>query len=257
MTPDWTSLDRELDRWSAAGLCLPLWWRDDDAVAPSLALDRLKAMAATHGLPVHLAVIPKGATQALADYVRATTHLIPVVHGWAHVSHALQGDKKAEYTDNRSPAEMKDEAAQGLARLSGLFGDDLAPMFVPPWNRISPRLVTDLAGVGYRALSTFAPRPARFAAQGLMRINTHLDPIAWKSGRGLVAPETLISQLVRQLADRREGRADKGEPYGVLTHHLVHDEAIWGFTDALLSRLTDGPTRPWNSAEITQKDKIT
>jgi hypothetical protein len=257
MTPDWTPLDRELDRWTAAGLCLPVWWRDDDAIAPSPALERLDALAATHALPVHLAVIPQGATQALAEYVRATPNLIPVVHGWAHASHALQGAKKAEYPDTRPSEEMAVEAAQSLTRLSGLFGADLARMFVPPWNRISPRLVADLAGLGYCALSTFTPRDAAFAAPGLARINTHLDPVFWKSGRGLVAPETLIAHLVRQLTDRREGTVDNDEPYGILTHHLVHDEAIWGFTDALLSRLMHGPTRPWRCTELTQKDTNT
>lgn len=257
MTPDWTPLTREFDRWTEAGLCLPVWWRDDDAIAPSPALERLDTLAARHGLPVHLAVIPQGATQALAAYVRATPNLIPVVHGWAHASHALAGAKKAEYPDTRPATEMAGEAAQSLTRLTGLFGADLVAMFVPPWNRIAPRLVADLAGLGYHALSTFTPRDAAFAAPGLARINTHLDPIAWKSGRGLVAPDTLIAQMVQHLTDRREGRADNREPYGILTHHLVHDAAIWGFTDALLSRLMHGPTQPWNSTDLTQKDTNT
>ncbi len=257
MTSDWTLLDRELDRWAVAGLCLPIWWRDDDAIAPSPALDRLDELAAKHRLPVHLAVVPQGATQALAAYVRATPNLIPVVHGWAHASHAPQGAKKAEYPDTRPAKAMTAEATQSLTRLTGLFGTDLAPMFVPPWNRISPRLVADLAGLGYSALSTFTPREAVYAAPGLAQINTHLDPIAWKSGRGLVAPDALIAHLVRQLTDRREGTADNDEPYGILTHHLVHDAAIWGFTDALLSRLMAGPTQPWRCTDLTQKDTNT
>ena len=257
MTPDWTPLDQELDRWALAGLCLPIWWRDDDAVAPTPALRRLDDLAAKHRLAVHLAVIPKGATQALAEYVRATPHLVPVVHGWAHVSHAVEGAKNAEFCDNRPAGDMRRDAARGLRDLTGLFGADLAAIFVPPWNRIAPRLVGDLAGLGYLALSTFTPRGGALAAPGLARINTHLDPIAWKKGRGLVAPEVLISHIARQLADRREGRADNDEPYGLLTHHLVHDEAIWGFTDALLARLMAGPVRRWNSAELTQKDKMT
>lgn len=257
MIPDWTPLDRELDRWASAGLCLPLWWRDDDAVAPTPALKHLNDLAEKHGLPVHLAVIPDGATRALADYMRTTPHLIPVVHGWAHVNHAAEGAKNAEFSNNRPPKDMKHEAAQGLRDLTGLFGADLVAIFVPPWNRVAPRLVGDLAGLGYLALSTFTPRKAAFAAPGLAQINTHLDPIAWKAGRGLVAPEALIAQIVRQLTDRREGRADNDEPYGLLTHHLVHDAAIWGFTDALLARLMAGPIRRWNSTELTQKDKMT
>jgi len=257
MTPDWAELDAELARWRMAGLILPIWWRDDDAVAPGPALDRLRALAEAHDFPVHLAVIPNGATQALADLVHSTRHLIPVVHGWAHFSHAQKDDKKAEFGAHRRLVDMQDEVAQGLARLCKLFGARLVPMFVPPWNRIAPGLVAELPVSGFRALSTFTPRTARFAAPGLEQINTHLDPVAWKAGRGLVEPGTLIAQLVRQLADRRNGAADNTEPYGILTHHLVHDEAVWAFTAMLLTRLIAGPTRRWNFTELTQKDKTT
>jgi len=212
MTPDWTPLDRELTRWQSAGLTLPLWWRDDDAVEPSAALDRLTTLAEAKGIPVHLAVIPHAATQALADQLRDAPCLIPVVHGWAHLSHAGSGEKKCEFATKRPLADMRSEAAEGLARLSDLFGSGLVPMFVPPWNRIAPQMVAELAGLGYRALSTFTPRPAPLAASGLAQINTHLDPIAWKTGRGLLAPDVLIAQVTRQLADRRTGRTDNTEP---------------------------------------------
>jgi len=255
MIPDWAPLDRELDRWQSAGLTLPLWWRDDDATAPSPELDRLRALAKAHDISVHLAVIPNGATQELAALVQDSSHLIPVVHGWEHISHAQQGEKKAEFGDNRPLVGMRAEAAQGLARLSELFAGRLVPMFVPPWNRIAPQVIGELAGLGYRALSTFTPRTTPLAAPGLAQINTHLDPIAWKAGRGLVDPETLIAHTAHQMADRREGRADNDEPYGILTHHLVHDEAIWGFTEALLNRLITGPTRCWTTSELIQKDK--
>ena len=254
MNPDWSPLDLELARWKSAGLCLPLWWRDDDAVDLSPALDRLTALARALEIPVHLAVVPREATQGLADFVRETTHLIPVVHGWAHRNHAPDGDKRAEFSANRPLVEMRGEAAQGLARLSDLFADILGRMFVPPWNRIAPQFEAELAGLGYRALSTFTPRDNPFAAPGLARINTHLDPIDWKANRRLAPPGTLIAQVTRQLADRRLGRADNNEPYGILTHHLAHDDAIWAFTEALISRLMSGPCRLWTTAELTQKD---
>jgi len=257
MTPDWTLLDLELERWRGAGMCLPLWWRDDDAVTPTPALKRLNALAGALDLPVHLAVIPHAATIPLADYVCDAPFLIPVVHGWAHRNHAPQGEKRAEFSAARPLAEMTREAAQGLARLSDLFGGNFEPMFVPPWNRIAPQFATGLAGLGYHALSTFTPRAAPLAAPGLAQINTHLDPINWKAGRGLVAPDTLIAQVAHQLADRRLGRADKDEPYGILTHHLAHDDVIWAFTEALISRLIAGPSRIWTIAELTRKDTTT
>ncbi len=245
MKPDWAVLDRELERWAKADLTLPLWWRDDDAIDATHALDRLLDLAVRIGLPVHLAVIPAGAKHSLAGL--SGDHMIPVVHGWAHENHAPRAEKKAEFGAHRATAEMRIEAARGLIRLSGVFGGALAPMFVPPWNRVAPDLVAELPGAGYRMLSTFTPRNGREAVPGLAVINTHLDPIDWRAGKVLRDPDVLIAQAARQLADRREGRADASEPYGILTHHLVHDEAIWSFAETLLTRLLAGPVERWTA----------
>ncbi len=253
MTPDWTPLDAELGRWKAEGLTLPLWWRDDDAVAATPQLQRLHDLARNLGMPVHLAVIPAHAQDSLADFAGA--HMVPVLHGWSHVNHAPPTAKKAEFGAHRDPNIMRREIEQGLTRLRALFGEAFVPMFVPPWNRISPDLPAHLPGLGVRMLSTFTPRTQAHAAPELCQINTHLDPINWRADKTLHDPDTLIRQVAMQLADRREARADRKEPYGILTHHLVHDTAIWDHVEALLARLLDGPTQIWtaHSGETTDE----
>ncbi len=245
MTPDWTALDLELSRWQDIGLTLPLWWRDDDAIAPTAALDQLSALAQKLTLPVHLAVIPGSATPQLASYVSAHPELIPVVHGWAHSNLAAAGEKKCEFPAHRPVEAALGDIEAGLARLQDLFGARLEPIFVPPWNRIAADLLPWMAGAGFAALSTFTPRTKAKAAPGLAQINTHLDPIDWKGRRSLVAPDQLITQVSQQLQARRLGTADNTEPYGILTHHLVHDTAIWDFTAALITRLMQGPAQVW------------
>ncbi|MEX0351237.1 MAG: polysaccharide deacetylase family protein [Paracoccaceae bacterium] len=247
MTLDWSPLDTELALWGDAGLTLPLWWRDDDATAHTHALDRLHDMAVATGLPVHLAVIPEPATPALAEYTRDREALIPVIHGWAHRNHQNPISKKAEFGADRPTEAALADAKRGLDRMRDLFGDHLSPMFVPPWNRISEEVITGLPQLGYRTLSTFTPRKTQEAAPGLERINTHLDPIDWRGSRGLVIPDALIGQLAANLRERREGRADNDEPYGILTHHLVHDDAIWQFTQEIVTRLLQGPGQPWTA----------
>jgi len=251
MTMDWAPLEIELQAWQDQDLTLPLWWRDDDAVEPTPQLDQLTELSKKLDLPVHLAVIPRDATAALATYVATTPQLIPVVHGWAHQNHAPQGEKKAEFGAHRTVEQTIADADQSLKTLRALFGEQLEPMFVPPWNRISDDLLQGLAGLGYSSLSTFTPRKQTMATTGLAQINTHLDPIHWKGSRSLVAPQQLLDQVTRQLTDRRLGTADNAEPYGILTHHLVHDAAIWGFTEALISRLLAGPATPWTTSQRT------
>ncbi len=250
MTFDWRPLETELQYWSDQGLSLPLWWRDDDAVAPTPQLDRLTALSEQLDLPVHLAVIPRDAAVDLAEYVGKQKSLVPVVHGWAHENHATAGEKKAEFQLHRPIDAMVADAQAGFVRLRELFGEELRPMFVPPWNRIAPEVMVNLPNLGFRYLSTSTPRQTRWAAQGLEQVNTHLDPVDWRATGGLIAPETLIAKSVGLLQDRREGRADNTEPFGVLTHHLVHDQDIWAFTENLLRVLLEGPGHAWTAPKI-------
>ena len=248
-SPDWSPLARELARWRHDGLILPLWWRDDDAIRATPALDRLSDLATRAGVPVHLAIIPAHARPCLAEALADRPHLIPLVHGWAHDDHAAPGDKKAEFGESRPLQARLADARRGLNRLTALLPRPPARVFVPPWNRIGPDMAAALPPLGFAALSTFTPRRAPWAAPGLAQINTHLDPIDWRGTRSLADPQALIAQVARQLADRRTGLADNDEPYGLPTHHLVHDAAIWDFTEKLLDHLRAGPVRLWSACQ--------
>ncbi len=251
MKLNWKPLDAELAQWAETGMTLPLWWRDDDAVAATAALDRLSDLAASLDMPVHLAVIPAMADKTLAEKVSSDHHLIPMVHGWGHFNHAPKGEKKNEFGDHRPLGEMVEDARRGMTRLGDLFGDALRPVFVPPWNRISARFIAELPGLGYQALSTFTPRLAVQAAPGMEQINSHLDPVAWHARRAMANPNRLIKQISAQLANRRQGTADNGEPYGILTHHLVLNDDIWEFTGQLMRHLSDGPIHHWIAPPTT------
>src|SRR5262245_43608380 len=51
-------LDRELDAWSEAGLIVPFWWRDDDAVTDTPALRTLLDTAREAGVTLAVGVVP-------------------------------------------------------------------------------------------------------------------------------------------------------------------------------------------------------
>ncbi|MEO1109148.1 MAG: polysaccharide deacetylase family protein [Pseudomonadota bacterium] len=253
MTSDWKPLEDELALWRVQGLTLPLWWRDDDATVQTPQLETLTALSERVGLPVHLAVIPRDANASLAGFVARHESLIPVVHGWAHQNHAPAGEKKSEFRAHRPLQDITADVQAGLNRLTDLFDERLLPMFVPPWNRIGDEAVAQLPALGFRILSTATPRKATFAVPGLEQINTHLDPIDWRGTRGLVAPDILIARMAALLQDRRTGQTDNTEPFGILTHHLVHDPDIWTFTEALLTKLLEGPTHPWVAFETPER----
>jgi hypothetical protein len=237
----------ELERWHAGGLTLPIWWRDDDAVAPTPRLERLVALAGQFDAPLHLAVVPEPAMPELADRLRPISTVFVLTHGWRHTNHAPPEQKKAEFRSHRATNVMLDEIANGRRRLHTLFGRQALPVFTPPWNRIAPELVEGLSGLGFAAISTFTPRGTKFAARDLLQVNTHLDPVAWKSGGGLLDSALLDAQLARELAARRTGSADNAEPYGLLTHHLVQDDATWTFTATVIEALLNSGVARWTS----------
>ncbi|MEM7445575.1 MAG: polysaccharide deacetylase family protein [Pseudomonadota bacterium] len=234
----WVGLSAELDLWHRAGRTATLWWRDDDAIAPSPALDRLLDIAHRNQVPVALAVVPKTATQALADRLANVETVDVLQHGWQHVNHADPGEKKMELGDHRSIEVVLSELTEGFGRLSGLFGPQFQPVLVPPWNRIGKAGGPSLADVGFRGISLFGPRADR-RLNDLALTNTHVDPIAWRSHRGFAGIGTTMAALTTHLADRRTGRVDADEPTGLLTHHLDHDKETWDFVEKCVAILAE------------------
>lgn len=232
---DWDGLERELDAWGATGRTATMWWRDDDAAAPTAELEQLFALHAACGVPLALAVIPGrmagGLAARLAAQRDAGYDLAVLQHGYRHVNFAGDGEKKCELGDHRPAPVVLGELAAGWQALDALPGR--LAVLVPPWNRISPRLVPMLSELGYSGLSTFDARARLHPAPGLIQINTHIDPIDWKCRRQTYSAAAISAQAVRHLCARRMGQVDSGEPTGLLTHHLAFDEAAWDACRAL------------------------
>jgi hypothetical protein len=226
----WRPVFQALDAWHATGLRAPLWLRDDDAVEPTPALERLIVLTTRHSIPLALAVVPATAGKALAQKVRTATHLTPLVHGWAHRNHAPEGEKKQEFGPHRPVEAMHRELSLAVSRMREVFAEQMVPIFVPPWNRIAAELVPTLGELGYAALSTFGV--ALDDTRGIPEINTHIDIIDFRGTRrcrehGVLAREIAVA-LAHSLSHGRY-------PVGILSHHLVHDELAFDFLEALFS----------------------
>lgn len=243
------ALHAELDRWSAGGRRATLWWRDDDACLATPALARMLAVAASHAVPLALAVIPARLSAELVEVVAVATQCTVLQHGIEHRNHAPIGERSCELGTHRPLALSAAELVRGRKRLESAFGVQFLPVLVPPWNRIAPELVTRLAELGYCGLSTFAPRAAASAAAGVAQCNAHVDPIAWRHGRAFIGGDDAAAKLAAHLALRRERRVDPDEPTGLLTHHLDFHDTAWQFVDALLAETRAHPAVEWLSAD--------
>lgn len=228
----WPDLLGELDRWRTADRIASLWWRDDDAVEPTAALARLLDVA--RGVPIGLAVVPGEVDAGLAEGLAAATSVAVLQHGWRHANHGGDG-KKSEYPASRSRRVVAAELATARARLAGLFGGRALPLFVPPWNRFADAFLPLLPEAGIAALSSMARPIVSPLPAGIARLDVHLDLVAWRQGGGFIGVAAALGGLVGQLWARRTGLADPTVPTGILTHHLVTDDAGFEF----LAQLAD------------------
>jgi hypothetical protein len=250
---DWGELQRELDAWERQGETATLWWRDDDAVTPTPALQQLIALAAWAGeaLPIALAVIPARADADLVRALQDRRHVAILQHGYAHANNAVGGGKKAEFPVGREALIALHELSLGSRRMQELFGGRALPVLVPPWNRIDPALVAQLPEIGLRGLSSYGPRNSGVAKIGIAVVNTHVDIMRWHGERGFLGVGPCLDLAVGHLRARRERRVDGSEATGILTHHLVHDANAWRFLADFVQRTNGHPAARWvHAAEL-------
>jgi hypothetical protein len=236
----WAALEAELDIWQAAGRTASFWWRDDDAVAATPALDRLLALA--EDVPIALAVVPGHAEAGLAARLVRATAVTVLQHGWRHTNHAPTGGRKSELGPDRPLNQRLHELGLGRVRLHSLFGPRALGVLVPPWNRIGPDLVPRLPEIGIGGLSIAGARKTATPAAGLRAVNVHADLVNWHGGRGFVGETAALGLVLHHLRSRFLASADAQEPTGILTHHLVQDAPAEQFLRRFLATVRQHPS---------------
>jgi hypothetical protein len=161
----WRELREELDLWRAGGRRATFFWRDDDAAAPSPALDRLLDLSATLGIAFALATIPARLAKSLPERLAGEPLVRVCQHGFSHVDWARRPGRGAWELGLDRPAErVLDDLARGHARLEAAFGARFLPLLAPPWNRIADALLPSLPRLGFAVLSCAGPRARSEAA---------------------------------------------------------------------------------------------
>lgn len=229
MDEAWAALDAALRQRPEP---LRFWWRDDDAVRWTPALARLVDIAARFRVPLALAAIPDELDPALAGALQAAGGEVFVLqHGFCHRNAAREGGRAVELGGSHGTDDLLRDLEAGRHRLDAVFGARFLPVMVPPWNRIEARIAQALPDAGFRGLSAFGEE-RRDVPPGLEVANAHLDVLRWKGGAHFAGEAKLLAETLSWLAEDRQ-RA----PFGLLTHHLDHDEATWAFLERFLACL--------------------
>jgi len=260
----WQGVRDELTLWEATGQQARFWFRDDDAICATPALRRLEALASRHGIEIGIAIIPGTAQPELVGYMgehEASLH--PMCHGWMH--EIYKSIEFGEFGAGRPRQALRVDAVRALKRFQSLFPGSF-PVFVPPFGRLDTDFIPELLRIGFAGVSNkpsltqsrlarvhaafgwLPPSVPRFALAPAL-LDVHIDPIDWM--RSTAHPEPAIAaQVLGELRLRRKGYVRQDAPIGILTHHLVHDEAIWTAVETLVGVLAECPASTFARASV-------
>ncbi len=246
------ALLHELEAWNEAGRVAELWWRDDDATATSPALDTLLDISSEYRIPCNLAVIPVKAEVSLRERLAGSERAWVLLHGYAHVNHAPRGSGEGawELGLHRPLETVLNDLQHGREILKSMFGERFVPVVVPPWNRIDPSLYQHLPGLGLTGVSAEWTGNMTPEVEGVRIVPAHADLLRWKKKQASFAgTDKVVRSIVDHLRAKRSGKADQGQPTGVLTHHLEMDEAAWEFMNTLAEATTTHGACRWLAAK--------
>jgi hypothetical protein len=244
----WNRLGQELDTWAETGQCASFWWRDDDASTAGERLAKMLNLSSQYNIPLALAVIPSRLQPSLPDTLQEHPLVAVLQHGFAHENNAGDGQRKLELGGRRARSDIVADLERGYQILDQSFGARFSPVLVPPWNRIDDQLLSVLPELGFRGISTMRVRRSAYPAPRLLQVNTHLDPINWRHQGCFLGVYPAIAILLQHLRARRTGYRDSAEPTGILTHHLVQNDAVWRFLDELFEFLSLHPAVSWRDS---------
>jgi hypothetical protein len=254
VTDLWRPLEDELRHWQIAGRVATFWWRDDDAERRTSQLDTLLELAPGH--PLALAVVPARLDPALAETLSSHPRVVVWQHGWAHANHAPTGAQMCELGDGWPLTEMAVALRKGHTRLREAFGDRFLPVLVPPWNRMTPALVSHLPDIGLTGISLGTGRHSRLAHPRVFACHAQVDLADWTRDGKFVGTEMAVRKIVIHLVARRLGYRDGHEPTGILTHHLQMDADTVAFLRELLAFLDGMRCVAWlDIADVMRQQK--
>ena len=209
-----------------------IFFRADDVGVPGPQFARLVHLFRRHRVPLTLAVVPAWLTARRWRTLLEACGRDPALwgwaqHGWRHRNHASQG-KKEEFGPARPFGAKRRDLLRGFERLSSLVGEELLPVFVPPWNRCDEETLTVLRDLGFKALSrNLGARPA--PPPGVPEYPVTVDLHTRKEENGEAGRLALLKELSEGLS----------RPLcGFMLHHQRMNEAAFAFLDLLLQGLS-------------------
>ncbi len=210
------------------------FFRDDDAGWADNRLFKLLDCFSRFEIPIDLAVIPQAIDHQVFHLYNRVLYgkgLIGIhQHGFIHSNHQLKG-RKSEFGSERTYSQQYVDIKAGQDMLWDYFGEQVDPIFTPPWNRCNQDTVDALVNLGFTALSRDnTGELLNFHMLGELSIN-----IDWfKKRKGIRFSKPELSQLITHIIA-------EGEAVGIMLHHEIMDNSEREVLSELLTLLRSHP----------------
>lgn len=232
MNKVWDSLRQALQQVETQARTIKIFFRNDDIDDDEISLRQFLEIFIYHEIPVNLAVIPAGLTKEGATLLRSYKYKFPEIiefsqHGWSHTNHEATG-KKCEFGPSRKFELQYSDIANGKKIMQENFGQDMEPIFVPPWNRCNQDTYRALDDLSFSCLSKLQAGEIS-ENYNFQEVSVTLDFFRWKNGAMLKPAEEIISELISQICEL--------EIIGVMLHHKVMEPPALHFLEDLIREL--------------------
>ncbi|UZP66641.1 polysaccharide deacetylase family protein [Desulfovibrio mangrovi] len=208
-----------------------MFFRADDIGVPSALFFAMTDAFMRHGVPLGLATVPVWLTAsrwtAMQEQLGGRQDLwCWHQHGWRHCNHEPEG-RKYEFGPSRPHAAKKQDIIRGRQRLASIMGEELVPLFTPPWNRVDADTLHILKEQGYCGISrTTGARPP--APAGFTDVGVNVDLHTRREETPAEGWKAFLDELTRALASGS---------CGIMLHHQRMNANAVAFLDTLLSQL--------------------
>ncbi len=227
------AIKKELSLWQQNGQQCHFWWRDDDATQDTPALQKLIDLHQQTKIPVALSVIPKFAHVTLLQQIKNLPQISILQHGWQHRNYELPEQPFSEFGSSRDSEIIRQELRTGRNLLKAMFAKQFVTGFVAPWNNLAAKHWPEFDQYD---LVSFHDGAANQMPSKFKQLNVHIDILRWRKYPKFRGTTRTIKAILKQLKQRRtDQQFDK--PIGIMSHHLVMDNASWQFLTKLLNFL--------------------
>lgn len=231
---DWRERLIQTIHQTSANHTVNVFFRGDDIGAGGRAFEALCQLFRRHNVPLGMSVVPAWLSTTRERQLFECAPLEEPLwgwhqHGWRHVNWQRSG-KKSEFGDHRPFEKQWRDIWQGRQKMLSIFGEQLLPVFTPPWNRLSGCTLKILHQLDFKAVSITKPLPkSQKNPIGLINLRVPLDLHTRKAKDGAKDFEDLLAELTTLLGRK--------EPAGIVIHHQRMTAFAYQFLDVLLDLL--------------------